>query len=95
MMKTLKIIHILKSTEFFYIFNNNIFTHFRHMIKDICDCCLNHIENHKILNKECGCKICIDCAKKEVNHISLNNFEKNYVFKNIFILINLNDIIVI
>jgi hypothetical protein len=55
------------------------------MIKDICDCCLNHIENHKILNKECECKICIDCAKKEVNHIALNNFEKKYVFKNILI----------
>ena len=86
-LKEIPLIHIedsnnyinLSSTEFFYIFNQNLFTYFRNLIKGICDLCGKFFKNKKIINKKCGCKRCIDCAKKECNIIYFNNFEKKYI----------------
>ena len=40
-------------------------------------------KNNKIINKICGCKRCFKCAKNETNNnIFLNEFEKNYIYKN-------------
>ena len=73
----------LSSIEFFYIFNQNIFTYFRNLINNICENCKQYSQEKKIIHKICGCKICINCAKKECdNKIFLNNFEKNYIYKN-------------
>ena len=73
----------LSLTEFFYIFNQNIFTYFRNLIRNICDRCGKYYKNKKIINKICGCKRCIECAKKECGNILFfNNFEKNYIYKN-------------
>ena len=86
-LKEIPLIHIedsnnyinLSSTEFFYIFNQNLFTYFRNLIKGICDLCGKFFKNKKIINKKCGCKRCIECAKKECNKIYFNNFEKKYI----------------
>ena len=75
----------LSSTEFFYIFNENLFTYFRNLIRGICDLCGKYFKDKKIINKKCGCKRCIECAKFECKIIYFNNFEKNYVYKNDFI----------
>ena len=73
----------LSLTEFFYIFNHNLFSYFRNLIKNICDQCGKYFKNKKIINKICGCKRCIECAKKECgNLLFFNNFEKNYIYKN-------------
>ena len=72
----------LTSSEFYFIFNCNKFTYFRKLIKNICYKC--YYLTDKIINKECGCKICINCAKNDIDIIVLNNFEK-YIYNNKFI----------
>ena len=74
----------LTSSEFYFIFKDNIFTYFRKIIENICDICDN-IYLNKIVNKKCKCKRCINCAKNEINdNIVLNVFEKKYIYnKNI------------
>ena len=73
----------LTSAEFYFLFNCNKFTYFRKLIGNICDACGNIPKNKKIINKKCGCKRCIECAKNEVNNnIVINEFEKAYVHKN-------------
>ena len=70
----------LNSAEFYFLFNCNIFTYFRGIIRKLCDVCG---KSNKLIHKTCGCKICIECAKKEIgNKIILSEFEKNYIFKN-------------
>ena len=71
----------LSSNEFFYLFNQNLFTYFRNLIKGICDLCGKFSKNKKIINKKCGCKCCIACAIDECDIIYFNNFEKNYINK--------------
>ena len=70
----------LSQNEFFYIFHQNLFTYFRKLIDKICDLCGKL--NKKIIHKICGCKYCIECAKRECKIIFFNNFEKNFVYKN-------------
>ena len=74
--------------NFFYLFNQNLFTYFRNLIKGICDLCGKFIKNKKIINKKCGCKRCIDCAIKECDIIYFNNFEKEYIYKTDLIICN-------
>ena len=41
------------------------------------------MEDGKVIDKNCSCKICIKCARNEIdNNIILNNFEINYIYKN-------------
>ena len=95
-LKEIPLIHIedsnkdinLSSNEFFYLFNQNLFTYFRNLIKGICDLCGKFIKNKKIINKKCGCKRCIDCAIKECDIIYFNNFEKEYIYKTDLIICN-------
>ena len=95
-LKEIPLIHIedsnnyinLSSNEFFYLFNQNLFTYFRNLIKGICDLCGKYFKNKKIINKKCGCKRCIACAKKECDIIYFNNFEKKYIFKTDLIICN-------
>ena len=76
----------LTSAEFYFLFHCNKFTYFRKLIGKICDSCGNIQENKKIINKKCGCKRCIMCAKNEIKNIILiNNFEKEFIYKNEFI----------
>jgi hypothetical protein len=57
-LKEIPLIHIedsnkdinLSSNEFFYLFNQNLFTYFRNLIKGICDLCGKFIKNKKIIN---------------------------------------------
>ena len=72
----------LSQIEFFYIFNQSLFTYFRNLIKNVCDLCGEYLKKGQIIYKICGCKRCIKCAKKECRFIFFNNFEKNYVYKN-------------
>ena len=73
----------LTSAEFYFLFNSNIFTFFRELIEYSCDICGKIQKNNKIINKICGCKRCFKCAKNETNNnIFLNEFEKNYIYKN-------------
>lgn len=75
----------LGSSEFYFIFHTNIFTYFRELIQNICDCCGNLIKDRKIIKRYCECKKCIGCAKKQIKYIFLNNFEKKYIYNNSFI----------
>ena len=70
----------LNSAEFYFLFNCNIFTYFREIIRKLCDICG---KSKKLIHKACRCKICIECAKNEIgNKLLLSEFEKNYIFKN-------------
>ena len=72
----------LTSSEFYFIFQDNIFTYFRKLIENTCDICCN-IYFNKIINKKCKCKKCIKCAKNEINdNIVLNDFEKKFIYNN-------------
>ena len=72
----------LSSTEFFCIFNKNLFTYFQDLINNICDLCGEYIKDKKIVHKKCGCKYCLDCAKKECGKtLYFNKFEKNIIYK--------------
>ena len=72
----------LTSSEFYFIFQYNIFSYFRKLIENMCDICCN-IYFNKIINKNCKCKRCIKCAKKEINdNIVLNDFEIKFIYKN-------------
>ena len=64
----------LSPPEFYCLFECNIYTYFRNLILDLCDLCREF--KNKIITKECGCKRCLDCAKKEFN------FDKNYLKEN-------------
>ena len=68
----------LSPPEFYCLFECNIYTYFRNLILDLCDLCREF--KNKIITKECGCKRCLDCAKKEFN------FDKNYLNKNDFMI---------
>ena len=72
----------LSQTEFFYIFNQNLYDYFRYLINNVCDLCGILQKNKKIIHKICGCKYCIKCAKKECKILIFSNFEKNIVYKN-------------
>ena len=73
----------LSPPEFYCLFESNICKYFRNLIINLCDGCRNF--KNKIITKECGCKICLDCAKKEINsNLALTNFEKNYLKKDYF-----------
>ena len=70
----------LSSIEFFYIFNQNLFTYFRNIINNICDIC-GIFEKNKIIHKICGCRRCFKCAKEECGEtIYFTPFEKKYIF---------------
>ena len=70
----------LSPTEFYCIFECNIFTYFRKLIKNTCDTCKKY--KKIIINKNCGCRNCIECAKNEIKDIYLTEFDKNYLYKN-------------
>ena len=73
----------LSPPEFYCLFECNICTYFRNLIINLCDLCRNF--KNKIITKECGCKRCLDCAKKEINsNLALTNFEKKYLKKDHF-----------
>ena len=70
----------LSPTEFYCIFECNIFTYFRKLIKNTCDTCKKY--KKIIINKNCGCRNCIECAKNEIKDIYLTEFDKKYLYKN-------------
>jgi hypothetical protein len=74
----------LSPPEFYSLFECNIYTYFRNLIiNNLCDLCRKY--KNKIITKECGCKRCLDCAKKEINkNLILTNFDKNYLKKDDF-----------
>ena len=73
----------LSPPEFYILFDCNIYSHFRNLIINLCDRCRKF--KNKIITKECGCKICLDCAKKEINsNLVLTNFDKNVLNKDDF-----------
>ena len=75
----------ISSTEFYFIFNENLFSYFRKLIDCICEQCLIFQKNKKIIHKSCGCNRCMKCAKVECKIITFSNFEKNYNYKNYYL----------
>ena len=72
----------LSPPEFYCLFECNIYSYFNKLIINICDLCRKF--KNKIITKECGCKRCLDCAKKEINrNLTL---DKNYLNKNDFMI---------
>ena len=66
----------LNSAEFYFLFNCNIFTYFRGIIRKLCDVCG---KSKKLIHKACRCKICLECAKNEIgNSILYSNLFFNY-----------------
>ena len=74
----------LSPPEFYCLFESNMYTYFRKLIMKICDGCRKLKKN--IIIKDCGCKRCLNCAKKEIkNDLALTNFEKKYILKGKYI----------
>lgn len=79
----------LSPPEFYCLFECNIYTYFMNLIISLCDLCRKY--NNKIITKDCGCKRCLDCAKKEINkNLVLTNFDKHYLKKNDYMICQCN-----
>ena len=69
----------LSPPEFYCIFGNTIYNHFRYLIEKLCVNCLKY--DNFLIRKKCGCLICLKDARHSVKEIPILYFEKNKMFK--------------
>ena len=70
----------LSPSEFYCLFNDNLYSYFRKLIQNLCAFCKK--KQDILIKKKCGCLNCLADAKKGINFIPITNFEKNFLYKN-------------